>query len=396
MGIILLIIKIFFWGFVLAIFHSYVLFPLLLNVLAKGKTANKVLWDINDENNLPLVSIIIAAYNEEQVIGEKIESILHSHYPDDKIEVLIGSDNSTDNTDEIVKKFAENYPKLQLYSFTERQGKAKIVNNLSEKANGSILILTDANVYFTEMTIYHLVKHYKNEEIALVGGLIENTNLKKNGISLQEKTYLTNENTIKYREGILWGAMIGAFGGIYSIRKTAYKPVPLNFFMDDFYITMHVLQDGGKAIQELDAVCHEDISNLIHEEFRRKVRISIGNFQNLKVFWKLSFPLTSGRGFSFMSHKIIRWFTPFLIIDCLLFSGVLSIYDTFYFVLFAGFVFSLLIPFFDYLLKKIHIHIVLLRYVTHFYSMNLALLIGFFKYMKGVDSNVWQPTKRNQ
>src|SRR5690606_20929272 len=143
-----------------------------------------------------------------------------------------------------------------------------------------ILILTDANVYFEPHTIYELVKHYKNSEIALVGGLIINTNIKKTGISYQEKTYLSNENLIKYREGILWGTMVGAFGGVYSIRKENEHPVPKNYVRDEFYITMHVIQDGKKAITELTATCYEDISNIIKEEFKRKVRISIGNFQN--------------------------------------------------------------------------------------------------------------------
>jgi len=240
------------------------------------------------------------------------------------------------------------------------------------------------------------VKHYKNENIALVGGLIENTNLKKTGISYQEKTYLTNENIIKYREGILWGTMIGAFGGIYSIRKINYRPVPLNYYMDDFYITMHVLKEGKCAIQELEAVCYEDISNLIKEEFRRKIRISIGNFQNLSFFWKLAFPIFSGLGFSFISHKILRWHTPIFLIGILFVNFILASKSDFFAIVLLVQLFSFFIPLFDYLLKKIHIHIVLLRFITHFYSMNLALLIGLFKFIKGVDSNIWQPTKRNQ
>lgn len=396
MSITLHIIEILFWLCIFAIIHTYILFPIILKLLAKGKNNNKIVYSNKDNSELPKVSIVIAAYNEEAVIEQKIRSILDSSYPSNKIEVLIGSDNSNDNTNSIIEKYAKHNPSIILYDFKERQGKAKIINKLSALAKSKFLILTDANVFFTEDTIYHLVKHYKNDSISLVGGLIKNTNLKKDGISHQEKTYLTNENSIKYREGILWGSMIGAFGGIYSIRKSAFHPVPLNYYMDDFYITMHVLQDGGKAIKEPLAICYEDISNLIKEEYRRKIRISIGNFQNLSTFWRLAFPPFSGLGFCFISHKIFRWLTPFFLLFCLISSGFLAYYKPEFLFLLAGQLSLILLTILDVILKKIHIHIVFLRFITHFYSMNIALLIGFVKFVKGVDTNVWQPTKRNQ
>src|SRR5690606_1843765 len=149
------------------------------------------------------------------------------------------------------------------------------------EAKGEVFILTDANVFFTKDTIYQLVKHYKNPEVAQVGGNIINPEHKQDGISFQEKSYLSRENIIKYQEGIIWGCMIGAFGGCYSIRANYFVPVPPKFLVDDFYISMHVLEQNKKALNELDAHCYEDVSNKIKEEFRRKLRISAGNFQNL-------------------------------------------------------------------------------------------------------------------
>src|SRR5690606_16045091 len=101
-----------------------------------------------------------------------------------------------------------------------------------------------------------------------------------------------------YREGLIWGTMMGAFGGLYSIRKSFFAPVPRNFLVDDFYITMHALAKGKLAINELSAVSYEDASNKISEEFRRKVRISAGNFQNLSVYKKLLWPPFTGLAFS--------------------------------------------------------------------------------------------------
>ncbi len=390
-------LHIIFWICVIALFQTYVFFPIILKFLAKGKSQNENVYKLTDINDLPSVSILLAAYNEETVIEEKITSTFNTNYPLDKIEFLIGSDASSDQTDEIIKKYQVQYPQLKLEVFPGRTGKAGIVNNLSTKAINEIFILTDANVFFDENTIYELVKHYKNEEIALVGGNILNKVVKKDGISRQEKTYLQQENIMKYQEGIIWGTMIGAFGGVYSIRKTHYTPVPPKFFMDDFYITMYALEKGGKAINELGAVCYEDVSNKISEEFRRKYRISIGNFQNLGRYKKLLWPPFKGLGFSFLSHKVLRWYGPFFILLAIISSGILTYKQTSYYnYLFYAQIGLMFIPMFDSVLRQIKIHLFGFRFISHFYLMNLALLIGFFKYLIGVQSNIWTPTQRNQ
>ncbi len=382
-----------FWISVVLIIHTYLLYPLLLYYLARRKTLPEN--RLNPDENLPFISVIMAAHNEEKVLHEKLKSILNNSYPSHQFEIIIGTDACTDNTNSIIDDWKHKAP-VRHYPFDERTGKAGIINLMVEKARGDILIMTDANVYFDKNLMVNLVRHFKDPDIELVGANIINTNIKADGISYQERTYLLNENKIKYREGVLWGAMIGAFGGCYAIRKSAYSPVPRTFFMDDFYITMKVLEADKKAILDLDAQCREDISNIIYEEFRRKIRISIGNYQNLSVFWKkLNNPFT-GRGFAFLSHKVIRWVTPFLLLAAFLSSGLLALQDSAYLMLFLFQLFLMIMPFTDFCLRIFNIHSVILRFITHFYSMNLALLIGFFKFQKGVTSNVWEPTKRFQ
>ncbi len=388
----MIVIEVVIWFFVFLIIHSYFIYPVYLKFLGSGKhleTKNV------SSSYYPGVSVIMAVFNEEQVIEKKLASIIESSYDFNKIEVLVGSDNSTDRTNGILEKYAKKYPQVIWENFSKRKGKAEIINYLVKKASGSALILTDANVFFTEDTISELVKHFTNPEIGVVGANIINTNVKPSGISFQEKTYLMNENNIKYLEGVVWGAMIGAFGGCYAIRKELYSPVPKNYYMDDFYITLMVISQGYKTINELKAVCYEDVSNQLSEEFRRKIRISIGNYQNLRSFAHLLKKPWKGYAFAFWSHKVLRWFGPFFIILILLLN-LLLIDMPLYFYLMILQVALLIVPFIDLLLRKINIHIILLRFITHFYSMNLALLIGFFKFVKGVNSNVWQPTKRFQ
>ena len=388
-------VQLLFWITVLLILHTYVFFPLILKLAAGRKTPNQIVYDRQGED-LPEVAIVMAVHNEQDVIAKKIQTVFASDYPIEKISFYIGSDNSGDATDAIVRDYQRLYPNLHLVEFKERTGKAGIVNTLVDKAGQTVMILTDANVFFDCDTIYALVKHYKNPDIALVGGNILNQEYRREGISYQEKKYLERENIIKYREGVIWGTMIGAFGGLYSIRKSCFAPVPKNFLMDDFYITMNALALGKHAINELSAVSYEDVSNKISEEFRRKIRISAGNFQNLSVYKRLLWPPFTGLAFSFFSHKVLRWITPFLLIMNLACNIALLNYHIVYQVALIAQVLFLTVPLIDVLLKRIAINFRLFRFVSHFYSMNLALLIGFIKYSTGVKTNIWRPTERNQ
>lgn len=378
---------------ILLILHSYVLFPLILKFLSKNKKQNDIVYDVNDE--LPDVCILLAVYNEELVIDEKIISTFKTNYPVNKIKLIIGSDASTDRTNEIIKSYQQDY-NIELVEFEGRTGKIGIINKLSEIAHANILILTDANVFFNEDTIYQLVKHYKNESIAQVGGNIINVQYKKDGISFQEKSYLSRENLIKYQEGILWGCMIGTFGGCYSIRATAFEKVPSNFLVDDFYISMNVLESGKKSINELNALCIEDVSNKIEEEFRRKLRISAGNFQNLARFKHLLWPPFNAIAFCFMSHKVIRWIGPVLLLIILLSTSILALDSNYYRALLLIEVLVYSTPITDKILKSVSIHIKYLRFANYFIMMNLALLKGMVWYIQGIKTSVWQPTQRNQ
>jgi cellulose synthase/poly-beta-1,6-N-acetylglucosamine synthase-like glycosyltransferase len=388
------LLKIIFWGACFLVVLTYVLFPKLLDFFSRDKKQNQNIWALNDDN-LPHVDILLAVYNEEVVIERKILSVFETNYPLSHIHFYIGSDSSIDKTNEIIEKYSLMYSNITFQVFP-RSGKSEIINALFRKSNSSIVICTDANVYFEYDTLYHLAKHYKEASIGMVGGNILNPDVKKTGISFQEKAYLERENRIKYLEGISMGAMIGAFGGCYSIRRDLFKEVPKNWLVDDFYIGMQVLRQGKRTINELSAICVEDISNKLMEEFRRKVRISAGNFQNLFAFADLMLPTRGGVAFCFISHKVIRWITPFLLIIILCLNIVLFEQGKVYQLALLGHVAMVLSILLDRLFRLFGMHFKILRFVTHFYSMNAALLVGFVKYIMGVKSSLWNPTERNQ
>ncbi len=387
-----MIFSIIFWSSIILLAHSYLLYPVIISILAKNKAGNKITFSRNDE--LPYVSILMSLHNEEQVIAEKIESIYNSSYPPEKIEVLVGSDMSTDKTDEICRSFEEKYSGFHFFPFLKRQGKPSVINQLEKNARAEIIILTDAKVYFTPDTIFELVKHFKNDRIDIVGGNILNKKVRKDGISRQEKAFMSREIEIKKNEGLLWGQTIGIYGAVYSIRKISYTPVPKGYSVDDFYITMKVLKKKGTVIMEPLAITLEDVPNLLSVEFKRKVRISVGNFQNLSDFSSCLFPPWTSLSFAFFSHKVIRWFGPVLIMLILVSNLFLLGEELIYNITFFALLILFIIPLIDFFLRKFNIHVVFLRFVTHFLSMNLALLAGLFKHMLGFKTNIWQPTRR--
>ncbi len=385
-----MILEIIFWVSVLLILHTYLFYPLILSILVLGRKKNDQLYSFDKE--LPFVSVVISAYNEENVIAGKIESIYKSSFPENSFEVLIGSDASDDRTVEIIRSFEANHPSLRFFDFKERRGKGNVVNDLVQNARGNILILTDANVLFDKDTMFGIVKHFKNPEIGLVDTNMINKGMKKEGISYQEKAYISREVGIKNMEGRIWGAMMGPFGGCYAIRKEDYTAVPSNFLVDDFYINMKIFEKGKLAVNELHARVYEDVPHQISIEFKRKVRIGTGNWQNLRTFWRLLF--TRRYGFAFWSHKVIRWIGPFLLILALISNALLVYKSELYLITLILQLSLILAPLLDLVCKSLNLHIKSLRLITHFYSMNLALLLGFFRSFKTIKTGVWERTDR--
>ncbi len=379
-----------FWIPLAAIIYSYLLYPLLLNILSFGQKSDSPVFTFEE---LPVVSILIAAHNEELVIEEKLRSVFSGNYPTEKLEVLVGSDASIDKTDEIIENLSKEYKNLHLIRFLERTGKVNIINKLVEESANQILIITDANVIFDKDTLVELVKYFADKQIALADThMMHKGNVA--GTSSAESFYVKQEVTTKYKEGILWGTMMGPFGGCYAVRKGYFQKVPGNFLVDDFYINMKVLEKGGKAVSAINALVYEDVAHKPNVEFKRKVRIATGSFQNLFTFFGLL--LRPGKiSFCFFSHKVIRWLGPVLIL-CIFFSSFYIAYRIpfFAYIFWIEMFMFILIPI-DYLLNSIGVRFRVTHILRYFFFTNLAVFIGMFKAIGGVSSSVWEPTKRN-
>lgn len=387
---------VFFILFLISLFipvFSYLIFPLLMK-----QAASKIKYAKNDYAKIkrwPSVTIVFSVFNEEKVIRRKLESILNSDYPNDKLHVLIGSDNSTDETHQIIEEFMTRNSNITLIKKTSRHGKLKIINELIDLTTTEHLVFTDANVFFEPITLKALVYNLIDKGAKMVCGNIHKFSPKNQGISDQEIFYMNFENQLKHHESLKYGFCVGVEGGCYAILKSSFVKVPDGFLMDDFFITLDVISKKGKVLFEPEALCYEDVNDAPMIEFKRKIRISLGNFRNLKFYKHLLFPMTHGFGFAFFSHKVLRWFTPFSIVFSFLLALALLMYCQFFKWVALTYLLLIILPILTIFLEKIKLKIPFVNALGHFILMNFALLLGYFKFISATNESAWEPPKRN-
>ncbi len=372
---------------------SYVIFPWLMK-----QAASKIKYEKNEYAKItvwPSVTIVFSVFNEEKVIRRKLESILNSDYPKDKLQVLIGSDNSTDITHSIIEEFVANNSNITLVKKTSRHGKLKIINELIDLTTTEHLVFTDANVFFEPITLKALVYNLLAKDAKMVCGNILKFSPKNQGISDQEIFYMNFENQLKHHESLKYGFCVGVEGGCYAILKSHFVKVPDGFLMDDFFITLDVISKGGNVLFEPEALCYEDVNDAPMIEFKRKIRISLGNFRNLKFYKHLLFPITIGFGFAFFSHKVLRWFTPFAIMFSFALTLILMLYCPFFKWVALAYSLLIVLPILTIFLEKVKLKIPFVNALGHFILMNFALLLGYFKFISASQESAWEPPKRN-
>jgi biofilm PGA synthesis N-glycosyltransferase PgaC len=377
--------------FVLSLFapiYTYAIYPFLLKFMAKFYRKD---YKIN-ESYRPTVSVIIAAYNEEKVIADKIRNLNQLEYPSDKIEFLIGSDGSSDRTVAIAKSFSQikNLKVLDL----PRGGKVNALNALLEKATGEILVFSDANTMYDFKAILNLVKYFTDNRIGCVSGQLRYKFDISAGLGAKsESAYWKYENWVKVIESRV-GRLSGANGAIYAIRKGLITEVRKGIINDDFYIATYVLQSGYDVILNPDAIAFEEPNDEFESQFKRHIRDGAGHYQAIAVFWKLLFPRKGS--FVHISHRVIRWLVPFFLIIAFISNAMMigqsAIIDALLIVQILGY---LAMGIYYLMLKKgttqkKGVIGKLFNILFYFFSVNLALLLGFIRLVKKQQKATWE------
>ncbi|MUG98974.1 glycosyltransferase [Scytonema sp. UIC 10036] len=260
----------------------------------------------------PTASIIISAYNEEDCIEDKIKNLLSLDYPASKLEILIGSDGSTDKTNEIVNSLTS--PTLSFHYFTQRRGKMATINDLVAKAQNEILIFTDARQSFEQNALRELVANFNDSSIGCVSGeLCFKPLVTAGGTAKGINLYWNYEKFLRSCESQVH-SMLGATGAIYAIRRELFTPIPQNLVLDDMFVPLKIIQKGFRAIFDPNAKAYDIAADNPKEEYRRKARTLYGNYQIFCLFGTLFNPFNSPIALQLFSHKFLRVVVPFLLI----------------------------------------------------------------------------------
>jgi cellulose synthase/poly-beta-1,6-N-acetylglucosamine synthase-like glycosyltransferase len=267
---------------IIFIFYAYFGYFLVLFVFKKKNKLFK-------EEYYPKVSVIIAAYNEEDCIRETIESILKSDYPRESFEIWVSSDASTDKTDEVVKTLANS--QVHFHRVNKRAGKVNAILEVENKAKGEILILVDASGRFLETTIQRLVKYFSDDSIGSVTG---------------RKKIIESNSDVSNADGL---------GALTAVRKSLFKMDFPQTIAEDNALGYQIYEQGYRNIYEPEAIILEEASKDMKQEFLRKVRVISREIQGMIHFYYLFNPIKHPMFvFQNISHRICRWVIPFLLI----------------------------------------------------------------------------------
>ena len=297
-----------FLTFAALIVYSYVVYPTVLCILAAlfGRRGGA------DETYTPTVSVLIPAFNEEDVIARKIENTLELDYPRDKLEVIVASESS-DGTDAITRRYEKQG--VRLLSSTVRRGKVANLNRAIPESRGEILLLTDATAMLRPNAMRKMVRHFADGRIGSVSGRLIYAKHSGTAAAVAEGIYWEMEQILKWASSRLF-SLPGATGSLFAVRRRCYRLLSADRG-DDFEIAICCILDGHGAIQDPEAISVEEATGSLLHVYRRKVRISNWMFRSALIL--LAEAIRRGRWLLALqlSHRINRWAVPAWLIGLL-------------------------------------------------------------------------------
>lgn len=387
--------KIIFWLSFFIVFYTFAGYGIFLYFLIKIKRIIKGRPVIPDSNNelLPECTLVVAAYNEESFIEDKIANCLKLNYPAGKLKLVFITDGSSDKTPEVIAR----YPQIQLLHQPQRAGKIAAVHRAMEYVNTEIAVFTDANTFLNADAITKICRHYADKTVGCVAGekrvqIDENADASAAG----EGFYWKYESALKKWDSELY-SVVGAAGELFSVRRSLYQDVPADTVLDDFMISMLIAAKGYRIVYEPEAYAIETASENVSEELKRKIRIAAGGIQSIlrlkSLFNLFKYPVLS---FQYISHRVLRWtVTPFLLILIFVLNAFLlnsALYDA----IFAAQILFYLLAFLGFIMEKRHIRIKALFVPYYFCVMNYAVLMGIIRYFTKKQSAIWEKAQRKQ
>lgn len=386
--------EILFWLSLFIVFYTFLGYGIVLYIMVrirrlfKGKRQAPGL-----EQDFPTLTLVIAAYNEESIIEEKIADTLRLSYPDGKLKLVFVTDGSSDRTPDLVAQ----YPQIKLMHTPVRSGKILAMHRAMDEVDTEVVVFTDANTFLNKDALLLIARHYADSSVGAVSGEKRVMQDALSDATAGEGFYWKYESTLKKWDSELY-SVVGAAGELFSVRRSLYRSVEPDTILDDFMISMQIAEKGYRIVYEPDAYASELSSENIKEELKRKVRIAAGGIQSILRLKKLMNPFHDPLlSFQYISHRVLRWtVTPFLMILALVLNMIIVARSggVVYQLILVGQVAFYLLALAGWVLERQKIKVKALFVPYYFCMMNYAVLAGIGRYVKGSQSAAWEKAKR--
>ncbi len=340
------------------------------------------------DDRWPTLTVVVAAHDEEACIQRKVENCLALDYPADKLDVLVGCDGCTDRTAALARSLGD--PRVTVVE-GPRAGKATVLSRLVPRARGDLVLLTDANTLVDRGAAKALARHFQEPSVGSVVGRLRLYNRVKR--DYEESLYWKYETVLKYHEGKL-GCVLGANGGLYAVRRLLFQPLRQTTIIDDFVVPIRIAARGWRVPYEPEAVAYEETTEDVGQDFGRRARIGAGNWQAVALLPELLDPRLGFLHFAFVSHKLLRWIAPFLLALALVLSIPMAIAGG----LPAKLLLAAQVAFYALAAAgRWRVRGQLRRPAAlawYFVSMNAALAVGLWRFLRGTQGAAWDRTQR--
>lgn len=388
--------QIVFWISLLVAFYTFFGYGIVLFLLVKIRRLFKGRRPVAEPGSFtPDVTLVIAAYNEADIIEEKIHNTLALRYPDGKLNVIFITDGSNDATPEIVAR----YPQVRLMHQPARKGKIVAVHRAMEQVTTEVVVFTDANTFLNSDALLYLCRHYKDEKVGSVSGEKKVDAGETGDATAGEGVYWKYESTLKKWDAELY-SVVGAAGELFSVRASLYQPVPPETILDDFMISLLIAEKGYRIAYEPLACAVENGSESIAEELKRKIRIAAGGIQSILWLKGLMNPFKNPvLAFEYVSHRVLRWtITPFLLVLAFVLNGIIALQspDFLYVGLLLAQALFYIMALLGWWMEKRMLKVKILFIPYYFCMMNYAVVAGIIRFMRKQQSAAWEKSKRKR
>lgn len=378
-----LVLTILFWLAVAWIFYVFIGYPLLMMLLAAIRPRG--LKPVAGYE--PSICIVMAAYNEERCIREKLENYMELEYPRHLLSFAIGSDASTDATDGIIESFMRRDPSIGLTRFN-RVGKTQIVYELAEQATADIIVFTDADILLKRDGLRVISNCMSDPTIGGVIGTIVYRDRDANAGNTGQGKYLELENTLRRYESI-FSSTVGPDGECFAVRRGGYDPLDDFRLSDDLNLVITIPLHGYRVWYEPDLILHEINKRSLGSEFKRRLRMGQQAAATLLAYRSTRFPWRSLVGFQIWSHKLLRNLAAIPMALAVVTALILAPGSTFFTVIAAGIGLWGVALLVGYLADKMRLGIRLLQYPLYFTSMITSLTIGSMRAVFSGGLEMW-------